>query len=182
VLQIPFSGEKKQEERRTVKGASMAEATGMELDDAAPATAAAPAAEAAAAEGKAELKEETVANGEAPAAPSSSSSSSSSAAPASQSESADAAKAAAVKEAGAAAATAGEQPIGATVETKAETAAPAPAQKISAASLPIRPYLDQTVVPVLLSALSQLVKERPDGDPVEWLAHWLLRNNPNKKS
>jgi len=47
-------------------------------------------------------------------------------------------------------------------------------------SLPIRAYLDKTVVPVLLSALSQLVKERPDGDPVEWLAHWLLRNNPNK--
>jgi protein dpy-30 len=49
-------------------------------------------------------------------------------------------------------------------------------------TLPIRAYLDQTVVPILLQALSQLVKERPDGDEVEFICHWMLRNNPNKKS
>uniref|UniRef100_A0A7S2WAN7 Uncharacterized protein n=1 Tax=Mucochytrium quahogii TaxID=96639 RepID=A0A7S2WAN7_9STRA len=48
-------------------------------------------------------------------------------------------------------------------------------------TLPIRAYLDQTIVPCLLAGLSQLAKERPDGNEVEWLAHWLLRNAPNKK-
>lgn len=44
------------------------------------------------------------------------------------------------------------------------------------AQLPIRAYLDQTVVPHLLIALSALVKERPP-NPVEWLATYLLQNN-----
>mmetsp|Transcript_19835 Transcript_19835/g.38877 ORF Transcript_19835/g.38877 Transcript_19835/m.38877 type:complete len:143 (+) Transcript_19835:127-555(+) len=65
---------------------------------------------------------------------------------------------------------------------KAEASAKGGEGKGNKNNLPIRTYLDQTVVPILLSALSQLVKERPDGDPVEWLAHWLLRNNPAKKT
>ena len=44
-------------------------------------------------------------------------------------------------------------------------------------SLPIRAYLDQTVVPILLQGLSALVKERPP-NPVEYLANYLLKNNP----
>jgi hypothetical protein len=63
---------------------------------------------------------------------------------------------------------------------KAEEAAAKGAEGTSKSNkntLPIRAYLDQNVVPILLQALSQLVKERPDGDPVEWLAHYLLRNN-----
>lgn len=48
-------------------------------------------------------------------------------------------------------------------------------------NLPIREYLDSTVVPVLLAAMSQLTRERPDADEVEWLANWMLKNNPNKK-
>ncbi|CAK8989865.1 Protein dpy-30 homolog (Dpy-30-like protein) (Dpy-30L), partial [Durusdinium trenchii] len=47
---------------------------------------------------------------------------------------------------------------------EAEAAAAAKGNKNT---LPIRAYLDQTVVPILLNGLSQLVKERPDGDPVE---------------
>jgi len=47
-------------------------------------------------------------------------------------------------------------------------------------SLPIRAYLDQTVVPLLLDGMSELVKERPP-DPVEWLAAYLLRNNPSRQ-
>ncbi|KAL7467235.1 hypothetical protein ACHAXS_009132 [Conticribra weissflogii] len=46
--------------------------------------------------------------------------------------------------------------------------------------LPIRSYLDQTVVPILLDGMSELVKERPP-NPVEWLAGYLLRNDPQKK-
>eukprot|EP00985_Skeletonema_marinoi_P014235 scaffold7188_cov116-Skeletonema_marinoi.AAC.7 len=47
-------------------------------------------------------------------------------------------------------------------------------------ALPIRAYLDQTVVPILLDGMSELVKERP-ANPVEWLAAYLLRNDPQKK-
>ena len=46
-------------------------------------------------------------------------------------------------------------------------------------SLPIRSYLDQTVVPVLLQGLSELAKERPP-NPVEWLGNYLLRNARDK--
>ena len=46
-------------------------------------------------------------------------------------------------------------------------------------SLPIRAYLDQTVVPILLQGMSQLVKERPP-NPIEYLATYLIKNNPQK--
>lgn len=42
-------------------------------------------------------------------------------------------------------------------------------------SLPTRQYLDQTVVPILLQALSTLAKERPP-NPIEYLANYLIRN------
>jgi protein dpy-30 len=46
--------------------------------------------------------------------------------------------------------------------------------------LPIRAYLDQTVVPILLQALSEVAKERP-ANPVEFVANYLLQHNPDKK-
>ena len=52
--------------------------------------------------------------------------------------------------------------------------------KATLKSLPVRAYLDQTVVPLLLQGMSELVKVRPD-QPVEWLATYLMNNNPNKK-
>jgi protein dpy-30 len=51
--------------------------------------------------------------------------------------------------------------------------------KVNVQSLPIRAYLDQTVVPILLDGMSQLVQERP-GNPIEWLAAYLIKNNPQK--
>ncbi|XP_064483715.1 protein dpy-30 homolog [Ornithodoros turicata] len=42
-------------------------------------------------------------------------------------------------------------------------------------ALSTRQYLDQTVVPILLQALSTLAKERPS-NPIEYLANYLLRN------
>ena len=48
------------------------------------------------------------------------------------------------------------------------------------ASLPIRSYLDNTVVPILLQGLSELSQERPE-DPVDFLGNYLLKNNPNRK-
>jgi len=50
-------------------------------------------------------------------------------------------------------------------------------EKLNLQSLPIRAYLDQTVVPLLLDGMSALVKERPP-NPVEWLATYLLKHNP----
>ncbi|EWM26597.1 dpy-30-like protein [Nannochloropsis gaditana] len=51
--------------------------------------------------------------------------------------------------------------------------------KVNMQSLPIRAYLDQTVVPILLDGMSQLVVERPS-NPIEWLAAYLIKNNPQK--
>eukprot|EP00287_Rhodomonas_sp_CCMP768_P012714 CAMPEP_0196719824 /NCGR_PEP_ID=MMETSP1091-20130531/2751_1 /TAXON_ID=302021 /ORGANISM="Rhodomonas sp., Strain CCMP768" /LENGTH=93 /DNA_ID=CAMNT_0042060889 /DNA_START=177 /DNA_END=458 /DNA_ORIENTATION=- len=59
----------------------------------------------------------------------------------------------------------------------AEKAATEAQEKIDAQALPIRTYLDQTVVPILLQGLSDLVKTRPD-DPVEYLAAYLMKHNP----
>jgi len=50
-------------------------------------------------------------------------------------------------------------------------------EKMNLQALPIRAYLDQTVVPILLDGMSALVKERPP-NPVEWLATYLLKHNP----
>eukprot|EP00486_Rosalina_sp_Unknown_P014259 CAMPEP_0201593304 /NCGR_PEP_ID=MMETSP0190_2-20130828/190950_1 /ASSEMBLY_ACC=CAM_ASM_000263 /TAXON_ID=37353 /ORGANISM="Rosalina sp." /LENGTH=109 /DNA_ID=CAMNT_0048052443 /DNA_START=49 /DNA_END=378 /DNA_ORIENTATION=+ len=47
--------------------------------------------------------------------------------------------------------------------------------------LPVRRYLDQTIVPILLAGMTELVKERPI-DPIEYLAHYLLKNNPNSQT
>eukprot|EP00544_Gedaniella_sp_CCMP2646_P010180 CAMPEP_0202481766 /NCGR_PEP_ID=MMETSP1361-20130828/1249_1 /ASSEMBLY_ACC=CAM_ASM_000849 /TAXON_ID=210615 /ORGANISM="Staurosira complex sp., Strain CCMP2646" /LENGTH=104 /DNA_ID=CAMNT_0049109355 /DNA_START=59 /DNA_END=373 /DNA_ORIENTATION=- len=46
-------------------------------------------------------------------------------------------------------------------------------------SLPIRAYLDQTVVPILLDGMSELAKERPP-NPVEWLASYLIQHDPQR--
>jgi len=41
-------------------------------------------------------------------------------------------------------------------------------------------HLDKTVVPILLQALAECSKERPE-HPVEFVANYLLANNPEKK-
>ena len=51
--------------------------------------------------------------------------------------------------------------------------------QVNLQNLSIRAYLDQTVVPILLDGMSELVKERPP-NPIEWLASYLLRHNPQK--
>lgn len=53
--------------------------------------------------------------------------------------------------------------------------APPKKSRVELQSLPTRQYLDQTVVPILLQALSSLAKERP-ADPISFLAGYLLRN------
>merc|ERR1712086_790774 len=46
-------------------------------------------------------------------------------------------------------------------------------------ALPIRAYLDHTVVPILMQGLSALVKERPV-NPTVFLAQFLLDHDPQK--
>eukprot|EP00568_Trieres_chinensis_P007947 CAMPEP_0183308184 /NCGR_PEP_ID=MMETSP0160_2-20130417/20330_1 /TAXON_ID=2839 ORGANISM="Odontella Sinensis, Strain Grunow 1884" /NCGR_SAMPLE_ID=MMETSP0160_2 /ASSEMBLY_ACC=CAM_ASM_000250 /LENGTH=166 /DNA_ID=CAMNT_0025471967 /DNA_START=58 /DNA_END=558 /DNA_ORIENTATION=- len=65
---------------------------------------------------------------------------------------------------------------------KSQAAAVAAAQKnMNMQALPIRAYLDQTVVPILLDGMSELVKERPH-NPIEWLASYLLQHDPQKSN
>jgi len=47
--------------------------------------------------------------------------------------------------------------------------------------LPVRSYLDETVVPILLQGMAELARTRPD-NPVQWLATYLLNNNPANKN
>lgn len=47
--------------------------------------------------------------------------------------------------------------------------------KPDVSTLPTRAYLDQTVVPILLQAMSHLAKERP-AKPISSLAEYLLNN------
>ena len=48
---------------------------------------------------------------------------------------------------------------------------------LNTAAMPVRQYLEATVVPVLMQGLGQVVRERPS-DPVEYLAAYLLKHNP----
>ncbi|XP_027207090.1 protein dpy-30 homolog isoform X1 [Penaeus vannamei] len=68
-----------------------------------------------------------------------------------------------------------EKASGSVGESNGESSAKRP--RVDVNSLPTRQYLDQTVVPILLQAVTQLNKERP-GDPIEWLANYLLKNKP----
>lgn len=68
----------------------------------------------------------------------------------------------------------------------ATTAAAAPPQPTPTPAptpgpLPIRQYLETTVVPILMTGMQQLSKERPE-DPIDWLAEYLKKNNPKKES
>ena len=51
------------------------------------------------------------------------------------------------------------------------------AENSESSAVPVRTYLDNTVVPILLQAMSALVKERPE-DPVNFVAEYLMKNNP----
>ncbi|CAM9504043.1 unnamed protein product [Heterosigma akashiwo] len=82
--------------------------------------------------------------------------------------------------------TAVEAPQTPTISNPAEAAegdkaADSMQNKLNLQALPIRAYLDQTVVPILLDGMSALVKERPP-NPVEWLAAYLIKNNPQGPS
>jgi protein dpy-30 len=60
---------------------------------------------------------------------------------------------------------------------KAEEVAKKAAAEPHPRAVPNRKYLEQTVVPILMQGMQQLVKVRPE-DPVEYLAAYLLKHNP----
>jgi len=64
-------------------------------------------------------------------------------------------------------------------EAAKETAPPQASKKVKSdvdmAGLSTRQYLDTTVVPILLQALSALAKERPPS-PIEYVANYLLKH------
>ena len=46
-------------------------------------------------------------------------------------------------------------------------------------SLPIRAYLDQTVVPLVLQGVAEVAKERPE-NPIKYLAEFLMKHANDK--
>jgi hypothetical protein len=46
-------------------------------------------------------------------------------------------------------------------------------------ALPVRAYLDATVLPLLIHALESVANDRPK-DPIEYLAAYLISNNPQR--
>lgn len=63
----------------------------------------------------------------------------------------------------------------------AEKAAANVQKRLNVNAAPIRQYLEATVVPILMTGLQALCKERPD-NPLEFLAMFLLKHNPQGTS
>ncbi|KAF4699246.1 Myblike DNAbinding domain-containing protein [Perkinsus olseni] len=62
------------------------------------------------------------------------------------------------------------------IEKVAEKPAPAPKKE----QLPLRQWLDENLVPVLVPALDAVARERPE-DPVSFVAEYLLKHNPRSE-
>jgi protein dpy-30 len=52
---------------------------------------------------------------------------------------------------------------------------------LSVNNLPTKFYLEQTITPTVLKALSEVARARPD-KPLEFVAYYLLKHNPNRQS
>ena len=61
-------------------------------------------------------------------------------------------------------------------DSMAEKAASVVQGKVNLQALPVRAYLDQTVVPILLQGLSVVARERP-AKPIEFLAAYLMKRS-----
>ena len=51
---------------------------------------------------------------------------------------------------------------------------------VSVNNLPTKSYLEQTIAPTVLKALSEVSKARPD-NPIEFVAYYILKHNPNRE-
>lgn len=62
----------------------------------------------------------------------------------------------------------------------AELAAMTRQAPLSVNNLPTKFYLEKTITPTVLKALSEVAKARPD-KPLEFVAYYLLKHNPNRQ-
>ena len=66
------------------------------------------------------------------------------------------------------------------VGRQAELAAMTKQCPVSVNNLPTKSYLEQTITPTVLRALSEVAKARPD-NPLEFMAYYILKHNPNRE-
>ena len=62
----------------------------------------------------------------------------------------------------------------------AEIAAMTRQAPLSVNNLPTKYYLEKTITPTVLKALSECAKARPD-KPLEFMAYYLLKHNPDRQ-
>jgi protein dpy-30 len=53
--------------------------------------------------------------------------------------------------------------------------------KININALPTKAYLEATIVPTVMRALTEVSEARPD-NPLEFIAYYILKHNPNRKT
>jgi protein dpy-30 len=52
--------------------------------------------------------------------------------------------------------------------------------KVNVNALPSKAYLEATIVPTVMRALHEVAHARPD-NPLEFVAYYILKHNPNRK-
>ena len=63
---------------------------------------------------------------------------------------------------------------------QAELAAMTKQCPVSVNNLPTKQYLEKTITPTVMRALSEVAKARPD-NPIEFVAYYILKHNPNRE-
>ena len=66
------------------------------------------------------------------------------------------------------------------VGRQAELAAMTKQAPVSVNNLPTKAYLEQTITPTVMKALSEVCRARPD-NPIEFVAYYILKHNPNRE-
>ena len=66
------------------------------------------------------------------------------------------------------------------VGRQAELAAMTKQCPVSVNNLPTKAYLEQSITPTVMKALSEVCKARPD-NPIEFVAYYILKHNPNRE-
>ncbi len=56
-----------------------------------------------------------------------------------------------------------------------------PGNEPQVGNAPVRQYLDKTVTPLVLQAMSECAKERPE-QAIEFIAQYLMDHNPEKRN
>ena len=69
--------------------------------------------------------------------------------------------------------------MNAAVGLEAEKKAMCSMPPLSVNALPSKMYLDATVVPTVMQALQEVCEARPE-NPLEFLAYYLLKHNPDR--